>query len=73
MAGTQFERQELGLIAAVNSGYGTNNSPFTLIGSNSIRIANCISAEKFEGRSKAGTEPYTDVVINLSGNKRNNG
>ena len=25
MAGTQFERQELGLIAAVNSGYGENN------------------------------------------------
>ena len=69
MAGTQFERQELGLIAAVNSGYGENNSPFTLIGSNGIRIINCISAEKFEGRSKAGTEPYTDVVINLSGNK----
>ena len=69
MAGTQFERQELGLIAAVNGGYGENNSPFTLIGSNGIRIINCISAEKFEGRSKAGTEPYTDVVINLSGNK----
>ena len=69
MAGTQFERQELGLIAAVNSGYSMNNSPFTLIGNNGVRITNCINAEKFEGRSRAGTEPYTDVVINLNGNK----
>lgn len=70
MAGTQFERQELGLIAAVNNGYGGNNgSPFTLIGSNGIRITNCMGAEKFEGRSRAGTEPYTDVIIKLNGNK----
>tara|TARA_B100001029_G_C15063675_1_gene461084 strand:+ start:9650 stop:10375 length:726 start_codon:yes stop_codon:yes gene_type:complete len=70
MAGAQFERQEIGLINAVNSGYGGNNgTPFTLIGVNGISIQNCISAEKYEGRSTAGTEPYTDVIINVSGNK----
>ena len=54
MAGAQFERQEIGLINAVNSGYGGNNgTPFTLIGVNGISIQNCISAEKYEGRRRS--------------------
>jgi hypothetical protein len=64
MAGLLAERQERGLIDAINSGYGQNNGkPFTLVGRNGTRIPGCISASKYEGRSAAGTEPYTDVII----------
>ena len=66
MAGLAAERQEYGLITAINSGFGQNNAqPFTIVGRNGTRISGVVSAEKFEGRSSAGTEPYTDVVITI--------
>ena len=66
MAGLAAERQEYGLITAINSGFGQNNAqPFTIVGRNGTRISGVVSAEKFEGRSSAGTEPYTDVIITL--------
>lgn len=72
MAGLLAERQERGLIDAINSGYGQNNGqPFTLIGANGVKIANVTFAEKFEGRSSAGTEPYTDVIISTTTKKIN--
>ena len=41
MAGLLAERQERGLIDAINSGYGQNNAqPFTLIGANGVKITN---------------------------------
>lgn len=67
MAGQSAERQERGLINAVNAGYGLNNGkPFTIQGTSGSRITGCIMAEKYEGRSVAGTEPYTDVIINTN-------
>jgi hypothetical protein len=70
MAGLSAERQEIGLINSINEAYeNTKNVPFTLIGSNNTVLHSCVSAEKFEGRSSAGTEPYTDVVIHLINNK----
>ena len=64
MAGLLAERQERGLIDAINTGYGLNKGkPFTIIGPSGDKIANCIKAQKYEGRSAAGTEPYTDVII----------
>ena len=69
MAGISAERQEIGLINSVNEAFQNRKSkPFSLIASNNTVIHRCISAEKFEGRSSAGTEPYTDVVINLENN-----
>tara|TARA_Y100000592_G_scaffold58608_1_gene91737 strand:- start:4863 stop:5585 length:723 start_codon:yes stop_codon:yes gene_type:complete len=67
MAGQSAERQERGLINAINAGYGLNNGkPFTISGSSGNKIVGCISAAKYEGRSVAGTEPYTDVIINTT-------
>lgn len=72
MAGLLAERQERGLVDAINSGFGKNDAkPFTLVGANGVRITNVISAEKFEGRSSAGTEPYTDVIISTKTKKIN--
>ena len=72
MAGLISERQERGLVDAINSGFGKNNAkPFTIVGANGVRITNVISAEKFEGRSSAGTEPYTDVIITTKTKKIN--
>jgi len=72
MAGLLAERQERGLVDAINSGFGKNGAkPFTLVGANGVRITNVISAEKFEGRSSAGTEPYTDVIISTKTKKIN--
>jgi len=64
MAGQKAERQEQGLIDAIRMGFGKNGGkPFTVVGANGIRIPRVKFAEKFEGRSSAGTEPYTDVII----------
>ena len=73
MAGAQAERQETGLIDAINSGYGkAGGKPFTIVGAGGDKITDCIRAEKFEGRSKAGTEPYTDVIIHRTRNRKVN-
>ena len=73
MAGAIAERQETGLIDAINSGFGQNNGkPFTISGVGNTRITDCIRAEKFEGRSTAGTEPYTDVIIYRTRNRKVN-
>jgi hypothetical protein len=70
MAGAQAERQETGLIDAINSGYGKNGGkPFTIVGTGGDRITDCVRAEKFTGRSRAGTEPYTDVIIHRTRNR----
>jgi|TARA_R100000030_G_C3212750_1_gene113806 hypothetical protein len=64
MAGLLAERQERGLIDAINAGYGLNSGKvFTIRGPSGDKITGCIKAEKYEGRSAAGTEPYTDVII----------
>ena len=73
MAGAQAERQETGLIDAINGGYGqAGGKPFTISGVGGSRITDCIRAEKFEGRSRAGTEPYTDVIIYRTRNRKVN-
>ena len=73
MAGTQAERQETGLIDAINSGFGAaGGKPFTIVGAGGSRITECIRAEKYSGRSSAGTEPYTDVIIHRTRNRKVN-
>ena len=73
MAGAAAERQETGLIDAINGGYGqAGGKPFTIVGAGGSRITDCIRAEKYEGRSKAGTEPYTDVIIYRTRNRKVN-
>lgn len=73
MAGAQAERQETGLIDAINAGFGSNGGkPFTIAGPGGARITECIRAEKYSGRSAAGTEPYTDVIIYRTRNRQVN-
>jgi len=63
MAGTTPERQEKGLIDAINAAVRKNSgNPITLVTSRN-KIIGVIGAEKYNGRQTSGSEPYTDVVI----------
>jgi hypothetical protein len=63
-AGASAERQETALVDAVNK--SANGSPITVIAGKSV-IHNVISAHKFQSRQIGGSEPYTDVVLNIHG------
>ena len=62
MAGVLSERQETGVVDAINSYYSKFGKPISVT-AGSISLRNVVSAEKYGGRSSAGTEPYTDVII----------
>jgi len=57
------ERQERGLVNAINSVPGLKN----IISENGIIIENVIKAEKVEGKNQLGTEPYADIALIISG------
>ena len=62
-AGRTTERQENAFVELVNTSFKQNNEkPFDLI-TKEDTIKNVIKAEKFSGRQKSGSEPYTDVKI----------
>lgn len=66
MAGASAERQERGLIAAINSAVKANkNNPVTLLSFDGTKILNVTGAKKFTGRQASGSEPYTDIVITI--------
>ena len=71
MAGVLSERQETVVVDAINSYYDKFGSPIS-VHAGSISIKNVIKAEKFGGRSSAGTEPYTDVIVTTKAGKRYN-
>jgi hypothetical protein len=63
MAGQSAERQEAGLIKAINDAVSKNkNNPVTVI-AGKIMLEGVIGAEKFSGRQAGGSEPYTDVIL----------
>lgn len=63
MAGASSERQENGLIKAVNDAVKANkNNPVTIVFEN-LTLSGVTKAEKFGGRQAGGSEPYTDVVL----------
>jgi len=70
MAGVISERQEIGVIDIINNHYALVGKPFNIL-SGGITIRDIIRAEKFSGRSSAGTEPYTDVIITTKNKKVN--
>lgn len=72
MAGESAERQEAGLIKAVQDAVKKNKkNPVTLV-AGSVEIQGVIGAEKFTGRQAGGSEPYTDVVLLIhDGHKMN--
>ena len=63
MAGASAERQESGVVNAINNAFKKNQkNPITLV-AGKTKITGVIKAEKFKGRQATGSEPYTDVVI----------
>lgn len=66
MAGESAERQERGVITAINGCVKLNNNkPIIVSGEKNIKteIKSVTRAEKFNGRSESGSEPYTDLMI----------
>jgi len=68
MAGVLFERQESGLVDAINNHYALVSKPFTLRAGGTI-ISQVTSARKVEGRLPNGNEPYPDVEITSNNGK----
>ena len=63
MAGASSERQENGLIKAINDAVRANkNNAVTVVFENLV-LSGVTKAEKFGGRQAGGSEPYTDVVL----------
>ena len=63
MAGAAAERQETGVVNAINNAFKSNQkNPVTLI-AGKTKIVGVVKAEKYTGRQTSGSEPYTDVVI----------
>ena len=68
--GATAERQEMGIIDAIKS-IASPKSPITVITSGAS-IKNVIDAGKKHGLNDLGQEPYTDVVLTLTGGKEVN-
>ena len=65
MAGISAERQETAFIDKVNDAVRKNkNNPITLV-AGQTKIFDVIGAEKYKGRQTGGSEPYTDVFLEV--------
>jgi hypothetical protein len=71
MAGQGAERQENGFVEAINKAFESVQEGIT-VKSKDLTIKDIVKAEKYGGRSKAGTEPYTDVIVTNSRGKKFN-
>ena len=70
MAGASAERQEKGVIDSINSSIKKNkNNPITVI-AGKTKIVGVIGAKKYGGRQAGGSEPYTDVVLEVTKGKK---
>lgn len=71
MAGASAERQEKGVVDAINNAVKKNQkNPVTVV-AGKVKISGVISAEKYGGRQITGSEPYTDVVLVTARKKYN--
>jgi hypothetical protein len=71
MAGLSSERQESKLINDIKSAIKKNkNNAVTVIAGKTI-ISGVIDAYKFKGRQVGGSEPYTDVVLEIITSDKN--
>lgn len=71
MAGAGAERQERGVVKAINDAVKKNKkNPITII-AGSTKITGVIGADKYYGRQMSGSEPYTDVVLKVKNKKIN--
>jgi hypothetical protein len=65
-AGANFERQETGFVESINDAVRMNEDKPIDVKTKDSTIKNVIKAEKFSGRQKSGSEPYTDVQLYTS-------
>lgn len=63
MAGASAERQETGVVNAINQAVKTNQQNPINVKAGKVNLEGVISSEKYTGRQAGGSEPYTDVVI----------
>mgnify|MGYP003673439042 FL=1 len=70
-AGAGAERQENGFVEAINDAFKLAKKGIT-VKTKDMTVRDIVKAEKFTGRSKANTEPYTDVIITTAKNKKYN-
>lgn len=72
MAGASAERQETGVVKSINDAVKANGkNPITVIAGKTT-LKGVVSAYKYTGRQVGGSEPYTDVVIEMIGGKKMN-
>ena len=65
-AGINAERQENGFVKSIADAIANNGGkPIKLIAGQTT-IDGVTGAEKYMGRQESGSEPYTDIVLNLS-------
>ena len=69
MAGVSAERQETGVVNAINNTVKKNKKAPIVVEAGGTRVTNVIGAKKYTGRQSSGSEPYTDVIL-LTKNKK---
>jgi hypothetical protein len=70
MAGASAERQETGVVTAINDAVKKNQQNSINIKAGKIYLEGVISSQKYTGRQAGGSEPYTDVVIEFHSSLR---
>jgi hypothetical protein len=68
MAGASAERQETGVVNAVNSAVKKNKGPIKVKAGDTV-LSNISKASKYNGRQSSGSEPYTDVIFSTKNSK----
>jgi len=63
MAGASSERQENGLIKAINDAVKANKNNAVTVVFENLTLSGVTKAEKYGGRQAGGSEPYTDVML----------
>lgn len=66
---TESERQESGLVEAINNAVAKNGQKPITLKTKKATIKNVISANKVEGTNAYGKEPYADIAIHTKGGK----
>jgi len=63
MAGASAERQERGVVDAINNAVRQNKRVPVDINASGTVLKGIASAKKYNGRQASGSEPYTDVIF----------
>lgn len=63
MAGASAERQETGVVNAINNAVKSNQNNPINVKAGKVALEGVMGSQKYTGRQAGGSEPYTDVVI----------